>query len=441
MLAAWRLLATLAAPLLRLHLRRRAARGKEEAARLPEREGHGAARPAGPLLWLHAASVGEARALLPLIEALAARAPALRFLVTTGTTTSAAQLPRWLPEALRGRVLHRYAPLDVPAWVARFLEGWRPDAALRIDSELWPNTLAACAARGIPLVLVNGRISARSAARWRRLAPGAARRLLGAFSLVAPRSAEDAARFAALGAARLAAPGDLKLAAAPLPAEPAALEALRAALAGRPVWLAASTHPGEEALVLQAAALLRPRHPALLVILAPRHPERGAELAALAPGAARRSQGAPPGPGPVYIADTMGELGLFYRLASVALVGGSLVPHGGQNPLEPARLGCPILLGPHMENFAEATALLEGAGGARRVAADAAALAAAVADVLTNPGPAAAMAAAAAQAVVPAGELPGRLAEGVLALLGQPGGEPLAGGGRLRERPDETAAG
>ncbi|WP_037301386.1 3-deoxy-D-manno-octulosonic acid transferase [Rubritepida flocculans] len=418
MLGAWRFLATLAAPLLRLHLRRRAARGKEEAARLPEREGHGAARPPGPLLWLHAASVGEARALLPLLEALAARAPTLVFLVTTGTTTSAAELPRWLSPALRGRVIHRYAPLDVPGWVARFLEGWRPALALRIEGELWPNTLAACAARGVPLVLVNARLSARSAARWGRFAPGLARRLLGLFALIVPRSAEDAARLKALGAPRLAPPGDLKLAAEPLPADPGALAALRAAIGGRPVWLAASTHPGEEALVLQAAALLRPRHPGLLAILAPRHPERGAELAALAPGAARRSQGAPPDAGGVYIADTMGELGLLYRLADVALVGGSLVPHGGQNPLEPARLGCPILLGPHMENFAEATALLERAGGARRVGADPAALAAAVADVLTRPEEAAAMAAAAAAAVSPARDLPGRLAEEVLALLG-----------------------
>ncbi|MCU0886644.1 MAG: 3-deoxy-D-manno-octulosonic acid transferase [Rubritepida sp.] len=417
MIPAWALLATLAAPLLRRHLRRRAARGREEAARLPEREGHGAARPPGLLLWLHAASVGEARSLLPLIEALAARAPAAQFLVTTGTVTSATQFPTWLPPALAARVAHRYAPLDVPGWVARFLDGWRPDIAVRVESELWPNTLAACAARGIPVALVNGRLSARSAARWRRFAPGTARRLLGGFALVAPRSAEDAARFAALGVTRLAPPGDLKAAAAPLPADAAALAALRAAIGARPVLLAASTHPGEEALVLEAAARLRTGHPALLTILAPRHPERGAEVAALAPGAGRRSQGALPDAAPVHVADTMGELGLFYRVARLALVGGSLVPHGGQNPLEPARLGCPILLGPHMGNFAEATEALRRAGGALCLAeGSAAALARAAGDVLSQSERATALAEAAARVVAAGSALPAQLAEAILAL-------------------------
>lgn len=425
MIRAWALATRLGAPLLWWHLQLRAARGKEEAARLAERRGEGAARPApltgGRVLWMHGASVGEARALLPLMAALAARDPALHLLVTTGTVTSAEQLQRWLPEALRPRVTHRYAPLDVPGWVGRFLDGWRPDLALRIDSELWPNTLAGCTARGIPQVLVNARMSARSAARWGRFAPRLARRLLGAFTMIVPRSAEDAARLEGLGVTRLAPPGDLKLAADPLPADPAALDALRAAIGARPVLLAASTHPGEEAMVLEAAALLRATQPDLLVLLAPRHPGRGAELAALAPGAGRRSQGALPDAGPVHIADTMGELGLFYRLACVALVGGSLVPHGGQNPLEPARLGCPILYGPHMGNFTEATALLERVGGARRVAADAAALAAAVADVLSMPERGSAMASAAQQAVSQAQHLPGRLAEGLLALLDRSG--------------------
>jgi 3-deoxy-D-manno-octulosonic-acid transferase len=421
MIHLWALFAAAAVGPLRWHLRRRAARGKEEAARLAEREGHGAERPAGRLIWMHAASVGEARALLPLMAALAARDASLRLLVTTGTVTSAGELRRGLPEGLRSRVTHRYAPLDVPDWVARFLDGWRPDLALRIDSELWPNTLAACTARGIPQVLVNARMSARSASRWGRFAPRLALRLLGAFTMIVPRSAEDAARLEGLGVTRLAPPGDLKLAADPLPAEPVALEALRAAIGARPVLLAASTHPGEEAMVLEAASRLRAAHPGLLTLLVPRHPERGAELATLAPGAGRRSAGALPDAGPVHIADTMGELGLFYRLASVALIGGSLVAHGGQNPLEAARLRCPLLLGPHMENFTEAAALLERVGGARRVAADPVALAAAVADVLTNPGSAAAMAAAAAQAASPAQHLPGRLAEGLLALMNRSG--------------------
>lgn len=418
MLGAWSVAAALAAPGLRWHLRRRAARGREEAARLAEREGHGAARPAGRLLWLHGASVGEARSLLPLLDALAAQAPELRFLVTTGTVTSAAAFPTWLAPELAPRIQHRYAPLDVPGWVARFLDGWRPDAAVRVESELWPNTLAACRARGIPVVLVNGRLSARSAGRWRRLAPRTARRLLGGFAAVIPRSAEDALRFETLGVTRLAPPGDLKWAAAPLPAEAGALAALRAAVGARPVFLAASTHPGEEAVALAAAGLLRAALPGLLTILAPRHPERGAELAALAPGAARRSAGALPDAGPVHIADTLGELGLFYRLAGAALVGGSLVPRGGQNPLEPARLGCPVLFGPHMENFAEAAAALLAAGGAVRVAgADAGALAAALGPVLTKPERAWALATAAARVAAPGTALPGRVAAAILAVL------------------------
>jgi len=413
MLPFWPTLATLVAPALRLHLRRRAGRGKEDAARLPEREGHGAARPPGPLVWLHAASVGEVRALLPVLDAQAARDAALHLLVTTGTVTSARQLPGWLAPSLTGRVIHRYAPMDVPAWVNRFLDGWRPDAALRIESELWPNTLAACQARGVPVLLVNARMSARSAARWRRFAPGLARRILGSFRVIIPRSAEDAARISALGAGRLAPPGDLKFAAAPLEADPAALAALRAAIGPRPVFLAASTHPGEEALVLDAAASLRARLPDLLTILAPRHPERGPELA---PGAPRRALSALPDAGPVYVADTMGELGLLYRVAGVALVGGSLVPHGGQNPLEPARLGCPIILGPYMDNFTDATAALEAAGGVVRLA-NAATLAAAVADVLTNPDRALALAAGAAGMGGAGSRLPGQVADAMLDLL------------------------
>lgn len=411
----WRIAATLAVPALRWNLRRRLRQGKEEAARLPEREGHGAARPEGRLLWLHAASVGETLAILPLLDALAARDPALRLLVTTGTVTSARLLPQRLSEEVGARVIHRYVPLDVPAWVARFLDGWRPDAACLVESELWPNLLGACAARGIPTALLNARISARSFRRWRNFAPGLIRRLLGRFALIVPRSTEDAARLSALGAPRLAPPGDLKLAAEPLPADPAGLAELRAAIGPRPVLLAASTHPGEEGPILAAARELAPRFPELLTILVPRHPERGSEIAAMA-DAPRRGLGAPPGPGPTYIADTMGELGLFYRLASVAFIGGSLVRHGGQNPLEAARLGCPVILGPHMENFSDATAALLAAGGARQLP-DAAALAGVVADMLSHPERAAGLVAAATRVVSAASDLPGRMAEALLDLL------------------------
>lgn len=414
MSATWHALASLAAPGLRWNLRRRVARDKEDPARLPEREGFGAARPDGPLLWLHAASVGETLAILPLMEALVARAPMLTLLVTTGTVTSARLLPRRLSPALGGRVIHRYAPLDVPAWVERFLDGWRPDAAGFVESELWPNTLAAVAARGIPLALLNARISDRTARRWGRWAPGLARRLLGHFRLIMPRSAEDAARLLALGAPAVTAPGDLKFAAPPLPVDGAALAALRGAIGGRPVLLAASTHPGEEAMVIAMAERLRATHPALLTILAPRHPERGAGLAQ----APRRALGALPDAGPLYIADTMGEMGLLYRVADLAFIGGSLVPHGGQNPLEAVRLGCPILFGPHMENFREAVAGLLARGGACQ-AKDAAALAAGALDMLTHPERAAAMAASASEMLAALSDLPDRMAASLLALMAE----------------------
>ena len=432
----WRLGARLAVPALGWHLRRRARRGKEIAARLAERRGEGAARPAGRLLWLHAASVGETLSVVPLLEALAHRAPDLHLLVTTGTVTAAGVLRQRLPDALDGRLLHRFVPLDVPGWVARFLDGWRPDCGVLVESELWPNLIAAAGARGLPLALVNARFSPRSARHW-RLAPGLARWLLGAFRLVTAQTEADAARLRGCGAPDVRCLGNLKDAAPPLPAEPGALAALRAAIGDRPVLLAASTQPGEEALVAAAHDHLLAAHPALLTILVPRHPERGAAiaagLAAARPGAAvaRRAAGALPGAETaLYVADTLGELGLFYRLAGVCLVGGSLVPHGGQNPREPARLGFPILLGPHTWNFAEVVARLLAAGGAERVAPDPAALAAAAGAVLSDPARGRAMAQAAAAALAPEAGLPARLAELLTGLL------PAAGAVAGRPAPD-----
>jgi len=413
----WAGLAPLAAPALRRHLRARAARGKEDAARLPEREGFCAARPEGPLLWLHAASVGESLSAIPLLRELSRRAPALCFLVTTGTVTSAELLPRRLPAELAGRVAHRFAPLDVPAWVARFLDGWRPDAAVFVESELWPNTLAALRARGVPAALANARFSERAASRWARFAPGLLHETLAGFALVLPQTAGDAARLrAAGGAGRVRELGNLKWSAEPLPADAAALAALREAIGDRPVLLAASTHPGEEAVVLAAHRALAPAHPGLLTVLCPRHPERGAEVLALAAALphARRSLGAAPPPGGgVYVADTMGELGLFYRLARVAFVGGSLVPHGGQNPLEPARLGCPALIGPHHWNFSESVAPLVAAGALRLVPSPEN-LAPAVAETLADPH---AMAAAGPPAAAQAGNVAERMANAILESL------------------------
>ncbi|WP_338661621.1 3-deoxy-D-manno-octulosonic acid transferase [Pararoseomonas sp. SCSIO 73927] len=423
-LLAWRAATTLAAPLLPLWLARRARRGKEDPARLRERCGEGAERPPGPLLWLHGASVGESQSALPLIEALAEARPALRFLVTTGTLTAARLLTDRLPGALAGRVQHRFAPLDVPAHVARFLDGWRPDAAVFIESEIWPNLLLAARARGIPMALINARISDRSARGWGRL-PGVARRLFGAFDLAIAQTEADAERLRALGARTARAWGNLKFAARPLPAPEPALERLRAAIGARPVLLAASTHPGEEAQVAEAHARLRQDLPDLLTIIAPRHPERGPALARELEGfdPALRSAGALPGPETaIYLADTLGELGLLYRVAGAALIGGSLVPHGGQNPLEAARLGCPVLLGPHTGNFtAIADRMLE-AGAALRVA-DAAALAEAAGGVLTDADRARSMTTAAARIAADAGALPERMAAAIGTLLPAPAPE------------------
>ena len=327
--ACWTAAATLLAPAVRLQLRRRAARGREIAERLPERFGiDRTPRPVGPLLWVHAASVGETMSILPVLDLLCRRA---KVLLTTGTVTSQALLDQRLPEqGLTRNVLHRFAPLDVPSWVDRFLSHWQPDAACFVESELWPNQLAACQARGIKLMLLNARMSDRSFARWRRV-PGFARRVLGGFSLVQARGDADADRLRALGARHVDSPGDLKFAAPPLPADPVELGRLTDVVNGRPVWLAASTHPGEEALIAAVHRVVAQRNPGLLTIIAPRHPDRGMALAAEL-GAPRRSAGeGPPAGRGIWIADTLGELGLWYRLAPIAFVGRSLIaPGGGQ---------------------------------------------------------------------------------------------------------------
>lgn len=418
---AWHWLTTASSPLLPAYLRRRARRGKEIADRLPERFGAAAARPDGPLLWLHAASVGETLSILPLLEALGAMAPGLSFLVTTGTVTSAALLARRLPPALAARVSHRFVPLDVPRWAARFLDGWRPDAAVFIESELWPNLVAAAAGRSIPLALVNGRMSAASARWWAR-APGLAGRVLRAFRLVLAQTEADAERLRALGASAQCW-GNLKFAAPPLPADATELNRMRGLLAGRPVWLAASTHPGEEALAIAAHRRLVERHPSLLTMIVPRHPERGAEIAALAGDlpVARRASGQDPDAGTaILVADTLGELGLFYRLAAMAFVGGSLVPHGGQNPLEPARLGCPVLVGPHIHNFVEVYDRLDQVRGVAWIdpgTDPAAALAEVVNAMLTVPDRGRTQAEAAAGVAAEEAGLPERIAAALLPLL------------------------
>ncbi len=413
----WAGAASAAAPALRCWLRLRLRRGKEIAGRLEERRGQERQpRPAGRLLWLHAASVGETVSILPVLSALAARAPGLTLLVTTGTVTSAELLASRMGH--QAAVLHRFVPLDVPAWTRRFLDHWRPDAAVFVESELWPNLLDACRRRGIPLMLVNARLSARSFARWARL-PGFARHVLGGFTLIQAQTEADAVRLRSLGAASVTAPGNLKFAAPSLPVDAAMLADLRAQLAGRPIWLAASTHPGEEALVFAVHRDLAVAHPGLLTIVAPRHPERGARLVAEAGDVtiARRGAGDGPPEAGIWLADTLGELGLWYRLARIAFVGRSLLPPGGgQNPLEPARLGCAIAVGPYTDNFLTPMQSLADAGALQRVA-DAAALARWVDAMLRDPAARDAMGRAAEAAASRDADLPDRTAAALLGLL------------------------
>ena len=355
-------------PLIALYLRGRRRRGKEDPERFAERQGRASRpRPEGPLIWIHTASVGELTSALPLMRCLLEQRAELTLLVTSGTVTSA----RLAADRLPPRAIHQFVPADRPDWVGRFLDHWRPDLALWVESELWPNLLGQSRARGIVTVLINARMSRRSFRRWQRL-PGLIGPLLGGFALCLAQDQEQAERLRALGATKVEVSGSLKQAAEPLPAEAAELQRLRAATAGRPLWLAASTHDGEEALAARVHGDLAAAPPGLLTIIVPRHPERGDELAAaLTAGGlklAQRSTGQRIEPATeIYLADTLGELGLFYRLSEIVFVGGSLTPRGCQNLLEPARLGAAVIHGPDVENFRVAAADLAAAGASTMV--------------------------------------------------------------------------
>jgi 3-deoxy-D-manno-octulosonic-acid transferase len=403
-LAFYLALMALLAPVARLVLARRAARGREDRLRWREKLGvAGAARPGGQLIWLHAASVGELASVVGLVAELCNARPGVALLVTTSTETSA----RLAAERLPAPVLHQYLPLDLPGAVARFLDHWRPDVAVWVESEFWPRLIERTAARNIPMVLVNARMSDRSARRWQKVR-GLAQRLLDHFGQVFAQDAQTARQLAALGLPpeRLHALGSLKETAAPLPFDTTERDRLAGLWAGRPRWLAASTHAGEETAVLAAHRIAKRAMPDLLLILAPRHPERGAAVAAEARAAgfalAMRAGGlGEAATADVYLADTLGEMGLWFNLAPIAFLGGSLAPIGGHNPYEPVAQGAAVVHGPHVGNFREIYTRLAAAGGAREVAG-ADALADALGQLLTNGAAAARAQAEAARAVVSA---------------------------------------
>jgi 3-deoxy-D-manno-octulosonic-acid transferase len=410
-LRVYRKLSTAMVPLAPALINRRLKLGKEDPARIGERRGvsHDL-RPDGPLVWIHGASVGEVLAAAALIERL--RALNLRILLTSGTVTSAAIVAKRFPSD----IIHQYVPYDSPRYVARFLDHWRPSLALFIESDLWPNLILSSAARRLPMVLINGRMSQRSFPRWRRVS-GTISALLGRFDVCLAQSRTDAERFSTLGCPNVVVTGNLKLDVPAPPADPVKLERLTSVTRGRPIIVAASTHPGEEEILLATHKTLVGLFPSLLTVIVPRHPDRGLSIARMVAAAGlkpalRSHEELPTAATEIYVADTMGELGLFYRLASIGFMGGSLVAHGGQNPIEAVKLGASIVHGPHVFNFTDVYEALDGAGGARR-ADTGEALVKQLAQLLDDPAARDAMLAASARVV---GELGGALERTLAAL-------------------------
>lgn len=372
-LATYRTLTSVAHPLAGLILNWRLKHGKEDPEHQGERYGEASQpRPDGPLVWVHAASVGETMSVLPMIERILADGR-VSVLLTTGTMTSTRIARARLAGAgLNGRAIHQYVPLDGLRFVRRFLEHWRPGLAIFAESELWPNLILETARSGARLSLVNARMSDRSFRRWQK-GPAMIGALLSRFDLCLAQSEGDAERLRALGAEPVICSGNLKYDVPAPAADEAALKDVGAAIGERPRWAAASLHPGEVEAILDAHAAIVAGRPGALTIIAPRHPERGAEMAAAAEArgltVAVRSRGEMPAPDTdIYLFDTIGEMGLVYRLAPIVFMGGSLIPHGGQNPIEPAKLTTAILHGPHIHNFADVYAALHAASGAEEIA-------------------------------------------------------------------------
>jgi 3-deoxy-D-manno-octulosonic-acid transferase len=363
-LRAYRALSGAVTPLAGTIARQRLKRGKEDAARLDERRGISKLnRPPGPLVWIHGASVGEVLAGAALVERL--REMGVGILLTSGTVTSAAIIAQRFP----ADVIHQFIPYDSPRFVSRFLDHWQPSLGLFMESDLWPNLVMSAAERRIPLIVANGRLSPRSFRRWRN-APATMGTLLSQFEMCLAQSQADADRFAALGSPHVFMTGNLKFDVPAPPADAIKLGQLLAATKGRPIIVAASTHPGEEEMVLDAHRRLAAYFRNLLTVIVPRHPQRGEGIAHLVAAtglrAAMRSRGAmPSSETEIYVADTLGEIGLFYRAAPIVFMGGSFVTIGGHNPIEAIKLGAATVHGPHVHNWAEIYSALDTAGGAQ----------------------------------------------------------------------------
>lgn len=366
-LAAYRVMGAAAFPLVGPYVAWRATKGKEDPSRRRERSGYaGKPRAEGPLIWVHAASVGETIAIVPLIETILGLG--VHVVLTTGTVTSA----QVAEERLGDRIIHQFVPLDLKPAIARFLDHWQPDLVIIAESEIWPMTIMELGLRRIPQVLVNGRLSERSFLSWKKR-PHIAEALFENLSHVVAQSEVDGERFEALGARPVTISGNLKVDTNPPPYDEHALHSISRQLSLRPTWAAVSTHEGEEQIAAEIHLILRKRHPGLLTIIVPRHPERTPALAAAFASMGLRVVTRSSGDRirsdtDILLGDTIGEMGLYLRLTEIAFVGRSLTAEGGQNPLEPAMLETVVLSGRNVQNFGEAYQRLIDKGGAKLVA-------------------------------------------------------------------------
>ncbi|WP_438749912.1 lipid IV(A) 3-deoxy-D-manno-octulosonic acid transferase [Pararhizobium sp. O133] len=362
-LSSYRWIGSAIYPFVWSYLAARAAKGKEDSTRRQERYGHAsAARPQGPLVWFHAASVGETTAVIPLIKEVSRRG--ISVVLTTGTKTSASVAS----ERLGSSIIHQYVPLDFKPAVARFLDYWEPDLAIIAESEIWPMTIVELGQRHIPQVLVNGRLSDRTFGRWKKRL-WLADALFENLALVIAQSELDADRFRTLGALPVMVSGNLKVDTDAPPHDAQALRHYRQQIRDRKTWAAISTFEGEENAAGIVHRALKERT-GLLTIIVPRHPERCDAIEAMlnAKGltVARRTRNDPITPETdIFLGDTIGEMGLYLRMTEVAFVGRSLFAEGGQNPLEPAMLGCAILSGGNVQNFRDTYQMLAKNGSAK----------------------------------------------------------------------------